>query len=55
MFKPNQKVTLVIGTTKFKRTVLEVRDGAVFLVEGGDAFHADTGKVFGARSRRYIK
>ncbi len=47
MFEAGDKVILNIGKAKFKRTVLEVFNGAVYLAEGGDAFHNETGKVWG--------
>lgn len=51
MFEAGDKVILNIGGTKFKRTVLEVVDGAVYLAEGGDAFHNETGVVWGGGSK----
>lgn len=50
-FQANQKVILNVAGLKFSRTVLEVRDGAVFLVEGGDAFDASTGVVWGGGNK----
>lgn len=54
-FTKGQKVTLVIGNLKFQRTVAQVWDGAVYLEEGGDAFNASNGYVYGStKSTKHI-
>ncbi len=47
MTKAGDKVTLEIGNLSFTRTVEFVKNGAAHLVEGGDAFDAITGYVWG--------
>lgn len=47
-FENGDKVTLTIGGLRFARTVLEIDGFAVYLAEGGDAFDARTGRVWGS-------
>lgn len=54
-FEKGKKVKLHIGKMVFIRTVSEIVDGVVYLVEGGDAFDAKTGQVFGgSKANKFI-
>ena len=50
-FEAGDAVVLVIGKLTFRRTVLEVVNGAVYLAEGGDCFENGTGMVWGGKGK----
>ena len=54
MFKSNQKVKLIIGNVTYNRTINYVEDDAVYLKEGGQCFHNESGLAWNAKTNSKI-